>query len=83
MEVVSTCPRCDDEGWICEVHPNQPVGHDENCGGPGVPCPECNTTLPEYLRDADRRLLDLVIDDETGRISNTVTETITQNPGCP
>jgi len=28
--------RCD-EGWLCEEHPDQPVGHDQ-CRGAGMPC---------------------------------------------
>lgn len=40
------CPLCDGEGWICEAHPYEPEGHDPECSGPGIPCPECNTTNP-------------------------------------
>jgi transposase len=36
-----TCGSCND-GWICEDHPDQPMGH-EHCGGAGMPCqnPAC------------------------------------------
>lgn len=27
---------------ICEEHPDQPLDHDPKCGGPWIPCPECN-----------------------------------------
>jgi hypothetical protein len=31
-----------DEGWVCEAHPDQPLGHDD-CGGAGMQCtnPDC------------------------------------------
>jgi hypothetical protein len=32
------CPLCRDERWICEQHPDQPMGHDGSRGA-GVPCP--------------------------------------------
>jgi hypothetical protein len=35
------CGQCK-EGWICEDHPDQAMGH-EHCGGAGMPCqnPAC------------------------------------------
>ena len=35
------CGECN-EGWICEDHPDQPMGH-QHCGGAGMPCqnPAC------------------------------------------
>jgi hypothetical protein len=35
------CKLCRDERWVCEEHPDQPMGHD-GCRGAGVPCPDCN-----------------------------------------
>lgn len=40
-----TCLRCQDEGWICEAHPDQPWPRDD-CAGPGELCPVCNTSEP-------------------------------------
>jgi hypothetical protein len=44
-----TCQLCDDTGWVCEVHPDQPWEgpHAYTCGGAGAPCPSCNATSPE------------------------------------
>jgi hypothetical protein len=36
-----TCARCQDTRWVCEEHPEMPMGHD-GCGGAGDPCPDCN-----------------------------------------
>jgi hypothetical protein len=46
---MAKCQRCRGEAWICEVHTDQPEGHDEQCAGPGIPCPECNTTNPPRM----------------------------------
>jgi hypothetical protein len=35
------CKRCQDIGWVCEGHDDQPWEHD-GCGGVGMPCPDCN-----------------------------------------
>jgi hypothetical protein len=43
------CPRCRGEGWICEAHPDRRDGHDSDCIGPGIPCPDCNKTNPPRL----------------------------------
>lgn len=34
------CATCEDTGWVCESHPNTPMG-DDYCGAPGQPC-KCN-----------------------------------------
>jgi hypothetical protein len=41
---VTVCPRCEGCGWVCEDHPERPWGgaHACQCGGAGMPCPECN-----------------------------------------
>jgi hypothetical protein len=39
------CGACDDEGWVCERHPDRPVDHDD-CDGAGMPCPRCNGSDP-------------------------------------
>lgn len=42
-----TCRRCQGERWMCEAHPDLPSDHDPAaCAGPGVPCPDCNTSEP-------------------------------------
>jgi len=39
-----TCLTCEDEGWVCENHPDHPFAgpHACRCGGAGMPCPKCN-----------------------------------------
>jgi hypothetical protein len=39
------CARCEDEGWVCEAHPEVPWPHGDRAG-PGTPCPDCNATNP-------------------------------------
>jgi hypothetical protein len=41
---VMKCALCEDGGWVCENHPERPWGgsHACQCGGAGMPCPECN-----------------------------------------
>ena len=47
------CPRCLDEGHVCEDHPDVPwegiwgavEGHAEH-GGIGMPCPHCCSPIP-------------------------------------
>jgi hypothetical protein len=41
------CIFCADTGWVCENHPRRPWEgpHACDCGGAGMPCPECN--IPE------------------------------------
>jgi len=41
-----TCPHCQDIGWMCEEHPEREWSHDDNCSGPGTPCPACNQEEP-------------------------------------
>src|SRR6478752_1743148 len=38
------CLVCEDCGWVCENHPDQPWQgpHACACGGAGAPCPRCN-----------------------------------------
>jgi hypothetical protein len=38
------CLLCEDTGWVCENHPDQPWGgpHACSCGGAGMPCLQCN-----------------------------------------
>src|SRR5438067_5526482 len=38
------CFFCEDTGWTCEAHPDQPSTgpHACTCGGAGAPCPRCN-----------------------------------------
>jgi hypothetical protein len=38
------CLLCEDSGWVCENHPDQPWEgpHACTCGGAGSPCPACN-----------------------------------------
>jgi len=38
------CMVCEDVGWVCENHPDQPWdGPDAcTCGGAGAPCHACN-----------------------------------------
>ena len=42
--VVMDCLLCEDTGWVCENHPDQPFAgpHACRCGGAGMPCPKCN-----------------------------------------
>lgn len=48
------CTRCRDEGWVCEEHTHEPMGHD-GCGGAGDPCPACNG-LASPFRQLEARL---------------------------
>jgi hypothetical protein len=43
------CLNCEDEGWVCETHPDQPFSgpHACRCGGAGMPCPKCNPSSGE------------------------------------
>ncbi|MGY4154303.1 hypothetical protein ACVINW_000145 [Bradyrhizobium sp. USDA 4461] len=38
------CILCDNTGWVCENHPDQPWtgNHACWCGGAGAPYPQCN-----------------------------------------
>ena len=38
--LTTPCPKCGATGWICELHPLSPMGHD-GCGWGGKPC-RCN-----------------------------------------
>jgi hypothetical protein len=50
-------------GWICEEHPDQAWSHD-NCAGPSVPCPVCNTQSPPRLQPGRQTIVK--VDDEKG-----------------
>jgi hypothetical protein len=52
---VKPCLQCEDEGWVCETHPDQPFSgpHACRCGGAGMPCPKCN---PSSGQDKPPRL---------------------------
>jgi hypothetical protein len=43
------CQLCEDTGWVCENHPDQPWEgpHACTCGGAGAPCPACNRSAPD------------------------------------
>jgi hypothetical protein len=45
------CLCCEDTGWVCEDHPDQPWqdAHACTCGGAGAPCPRCNFATPGLL----------------------------------
>jgi hypothetical protein len=41
---MTSCPRCQGSGWVCETHPAEPLRHrlqdGLECGGAGSPCEE-------------------------------------------
>lgn len=44
----TVCANCDNEGWVCENHPEVPWGFGEGCcGGAGAPC-KCNNYSPPW-----------------------------------
>ena len=49
MPNVPTCIVCEDTGWVCENHPDQPWEgpHARACGGAGAPCPRCNAATAD------------------------------------
>ncbi len=47
--MMNVCPGCHGEHFICEQHPDSEWPHDE-CAGPGVPWPVCNTAESPVLR---------------------------------
>src|SRR5262245_60100683 len=49
-----SCLYCEDTGWVCEAHPDQPWDgpHACTCGAAGAPCPACNRST----RDEPPRL---------------------------
>lgn len=52
--------RCEN-GWVCEMHPDQPFGHDSlNCGEPGTPC--LNLACPHGRRWIDALAVDAARD---------------------
>jgi hypothetical protein len=36
------CNYCQDSGWVCEEHPDKPMGHDTCKQQQGMPCPDCD-----------------------------------------
>ena len=46
---VMKCSLCEDTGWVCENHPDQPWEgpHACACGGAGAPCPRCNAATAD------------------------------------
>ena len=48
------CKLCRDERWICEEHPEQPMGHDE-CMGAGMPCPRAGRATSTTARVQNHR----------------------------
>jgi hypothetical protein len=45
---IHKCTNCQDEGWVCEKHPNKPWrGGKGCCGGAGMPC-VCNKSDPPW-----------------------------------
>lgn len=42
---MAKCKKCQDEGWVCENHPDKPWDRSMAGGcqcGAGMPCIECN-----------------------------------------
>lgn len=48
------CANCRNEGWVCEDHLTESMGHG-GCGGAGVPCPACNP-LASNFRQLEHRI---------------------------
>ncbi len=50
------CKICEDEGWVCENHPENSWagGNQKCCGGAGKPC-ECNTSTPPWYHGMDKQ----------------------------
>lgn len=45
---MTLCPLCQNEGWVCEDHPDKPWhGGAGCCGAAGEPC-RCNTYKPPW-----------------------------------
>jgi hypothetical protein len=46
MKATAVCPVCEDTGWVCENHPDQPWQgpHGCTCGSAGAPC-ACNRSM--------------------------------------
>ena len=41
------CKRCRESHWVCEEHPDKPMGHD-GCKAAGDPCPVCNPASADH-----------------------------------
>jgi hypothetical protein len=44
---VMKCLVCEDSGWVCENHPDQPWTGPHACDGAGAPCPRCNAATAD------------------------------------
>jgi hypothetical protein len=46
--MLTFCPRCASERWVCKAHQHRPWGgeHGCSCGAAGSPCPICNEVAP-------------------------------------
>lgn len=54
MEKNISCANCDNQGWVCENHPEVPWNDGEGCcGGAGMPC-KCNTSNPPWYYGIDK-----------------------------
>jgi hypothetical protein len=57
---MAKCPRCDDTGWVCEVHDTVPWSDSPRAAAtasPGMPCELCNqSTGPDDSAAADTGL---------------------------
>lgn len=63
---VMRCILCNDRGWVCANHPDQPWdGPDAcSCGGAGASCPVCNVPSDDELpRPPEGFKIDAYIDD--------------------
>jgi hypothetical protein len=47
--MTSSC-KCAGTGWLCEEHPDKPMGHG-GCSGAGGPCAVCNLPVGNDLPD--------------------------------
>ena len=54
---MTSCPRCQGSGWVCETHPTQPIHHrledGSECGGGGSPCEEAGCPFRTHPTKAD------------------------------
>jgi hypothetical protein len=52
------CLLCEDTGWVCEAHPDQPWEgpHACTCGGAGMPCPHAIGPPMASHRDSQQAL---------------------------
>jgi hypothetical protein len=54
---MTSCPRCQGSGWVCETHRTQPIRHlleeGTECGDAGSPCEEPGCPFRTQLTSAD------------------------------